>query len=189
MRYSRPSPDNCFFNGWALNICRSSQRSPALGLATRRKASSDGVLLEPLSKSETAFGLTARSSEVAPASFCTFTRKLRQPFSTSSAVAGPCATLTRISGLICRAKRQWRSRISWILATDVFASASSSNDLREIRSSGLKGDPRYSVASTRRVTWADSGCQSMLLTTGKSAATSTPLTKKVEKEMIGLIPE
>jgi hypothetical protein len=89
-----------------------------------------------------AWGLTTRNSAVAPASLRTWIRKVRQPCSTSSASAGPCAAFTRISGLISTLTRQSGSKISWMLRV-----AAASSDIAMAASSaccfaGDNGAPR-----------------------------------------------
>src|ERR1051325_7144889 len=110
MRYSRLSPLSCSRNGCLLAICRSSHSSAGLdcGDSPRlRKALSEDVEGDPLSKSEGALGVTVRRSAVTPASLWTLTRNWRQPFSTSSGLAGPGATFTRDSGLMFTLNKQY----------------------------------------------------------------------------------
>ena len=94
MRYSTSSPESCGLNGGLLNILRSSQR-----FATSRwviVCSGRGSRLNPRlpwEKTGRACGLSATSCAVTPASLRTLTKKERQPFSRSSALAGPCVDL------------------------------------------------------------------------------------------------
>src|SRR6267143_4028174 len=145
IRYSRLKPLNCSRNGCLLNICKSSHNSDGFGCDASprlRYTLSDGVEPQPPSYSESAFGLIARSSAVTPASLWTFTRNCRQPFSTSSGLAGPGATFTHDSGLIFTPKRQYLSSTRWMASP-----ASSSPDFlnaasRVFLSAALSGEPK-----------------------------------------------
>src|SRR5258708_7589311 len=123
IRYSRLSPLKAGLSGCLSNDCRSSQRSVAArgGDAFPRflNSLSEGVFADPDSKRESALGLTATNGAVEPESFCTFTRNCRQPCSTNSGLAGPCATLTRFSGLIVTPNKQCASKVVWIFSQAV----------------------------------------------------------------------
>ncbi len=159
MRYSTASPESAGKSGGLSNSCRSSQRS-----ATSRAeivCSGRGLMLNPprpREKTRSACGLEMRKGAVTPASLRTLTRNVRQPCSTSSALARPCVTWTRLSGLIWTSRRQWRSRISWTREVAARSSGSAIAASSARRSVSGSGDPRYWSASVTRATWAASGC-------------------------------
>src|SRR5207249_6864004 len=64
------------------------------------------------------------------------------PISTSSGLAGPWATFTRISGLIDTPNRQYLSRIAWIFSAAAAVLDSAIAAARAVLSAGLRSEER-----------------------------------------------
>src|SRR5437016_330163 len=139
MRYSNWSPERLGFNGWALNMRKSSQRSRTSSGLT--ESFGDGL---PVDRTQTgaALELEAFNSAVTPASLCTFTRKERQPCSTNAGRASEGDTFTRLSGLIWTSSRQYLSRIFCNWAMPVAESEAPRARESSVRSCDAMGAPR-----------------------------------------------
>ena len=100
-----------------------------------------------------------RSGAVTPAWLRTRTRNSREPPSTSAGAAGPCTTLTRLSGLMATLSRTWAASKSSIRRTARPSSRSPIARFSAACSAAVSGCPSDASTDSTRRTCCASGCR------------------------------